>query len=368
MPQSLVGQRGKVTGMHSIKRRKTNHGKFWLFVVIASAFAIPAMADCTSMNFIGTSKIDALNKSIASYDQLALEYNQRIKISDTAFTNKTDLDKPWSDVLTSRNQLIEAGEKTKTALGGLFEFNKNFISMGCMQSDIAAIETEYKQSVARLDNSQQILSQVPVDWRIRYQKAISCEKLNSQAKAADTRGRNWSEKYDNLITEFEAAIRQLAATPVSDPAYTDLRQKVIQQKKLAIPGVNGYPPRLLDIYNATIKLQQAGCIALNPEELTSYQTRHQVIMAEIRAKQAQMQNVEQVFPAKNAVPLTEPKTTVIPQLRTSPEPTVAAPATPMADIHLRNRSGGILCLYVAKTKQMACDFMPNTLRKIKAIQ
>jgi hypothetical protein len=352
--------------IHNIKRRKTNFSKFWLFLIIASAFSMPAMADCTSMNFIGTSKVDALNKSVANYDQLALEYNQRIKISDTAFTNKTDLDKPWSDVLTSRNKLIKSGNETKIALGDLFEFNKNFISMGCMQSDITAIETEYKQSIARLDNSQQTLSQVPVDWRIRYQKAISCEKLNALAKAADTRGRNWSEKYDQLITEFETAMRQLSATPVSDPAYTKLRQKLIQQKKRAIPGVNGYPPRLSAIYDTTIKLQQAGCIALTPAELTSYQSRHQAIMTEIRAKQAQMQNVEQIFPASRATLPTQPKTSTTPPLRTSPEPAVTTPPTPMANIHLRNRSGDILCLYIADTKQTLCNFMPNTLRTIKA--
>jgi len=357
-----------------MKLHKLHFTKFWFFLIIASGFSMPVMADCTSMNFIGASKITQLDNAINSYDQLALQYNQNMNFADTAFAEKTDLNAPWGNVIASRNALIKASDNTKTALGELFTFNKGYISMGCIQADMIAVEAEYKQSIARLDKSQQTLRQVPVDWRIRYQKAISCEKLNTLADETDERGRNWSKKYDRVIDEFKIADTQLTEMSVLDPAYAELQQKVIDLKKQALPGVNGYPVILSNIYDATIKLQQKGCIALDPTKLANYQSQHQTVLTEIRTVQSQMQTIKQPSPTTNVAAPQKPKNITMPQLRSSPEailtvsapPIISAPTPITQTINLRNRSGGILCLYIAQTKQMACDFMPNTLRKVNA--
>lgn len=337
---------------------------FTLFFLMSTSLAF-AQQDCEAMQAQGSQLAQAAQQRANAYDQYAIAYNATLKEADNIRTQNADMDAAWVKLVAARDQLKQAGEKTLSALATLHDFNLQFVAAGCVSVPTDTINAEYQQSIAPFQSNMVTLAKIPNDWR-KYgansakPDKMSCLQLADKMKAIDANGRAFADKFDPLIADYDKKHEQLLLVPDhSKPVYSKLRNQLITARGAALPGVKGYPAVLQAMYDITLRQHAAGCINLNDNAMANYKTNNSQLLAEIKAKLQEMENLEITFPA--------------PTVSRSPSESVAilqVPDIPAGnlDIRLRNASSSILCLLQDTANEAVCNFFPGQMREVHASQ
>jgi len=348
---------------------------------ITSLAVSAAKADCTTDRLIGVGKANALDAAMLSYDTKATAYNQSIKAADTAFAANENIDSIWPVVLVARDGLVQAGQTALLALSDMNRFNQQYISSGCFNADAAKLEQEYKNNKSTFDSALQTLGKVPDNWQDRYGVAAICRTIKTRDEQANIRGAQWSATHDRLISAYDLARKNTLALPNTDPAYPELRKKLILARDQALPGVIGYPEIIGSIFDLTLLNLDNGCFAMTAEALKTYRQQQTTLQAEIRKKLSEMQSIESDFPLVSTL---STKTLSAVEQTTTPRPSSIKPApkTPAialrkqaetlpsmaGNISFRNRSGDVLCLFDAISNETLCNLMAGVSRTITSTQ